>query len=78
MGHYQRHSTIERTRHKARRKAQTEMRMDQAEMDRGTSAATGFVMLSAVLCLIIGVPVMIGSFQGGQQKRVKDVKTYTS
>lgn len=72
-GHYQTHSTIERTRHKARRKAQEE-RIDEAEMDRGTSAAFGFFMLSGVLVATLGVPVLIGRFQGGRegQRRVRD------
>ena len=69
-GHYQTHSGIERTRHKARRKR--DVRIDEAEMDRGSSAAFGFVMLSGVLAAILGVPVLIGSFTGGGGRRQKE------
>lgn len=70
-GHYQTHSEIERTRHKARRK-RTDVRVEQAEMDRGTSALFGFVMLSGVLAAVLGVPVMIGKLQASRQTRQKE------
>ena len=73
-GHYQTHSGIERTRHKARRK--TTIRVEEAEESaRGSSVAFGFVMLSGVLGIILAVPVIIGNFQSGQQRRQKEGKS---
>lgn len=70
-GHYQTHSGIERTRHKARRKRT--VRVEEAETDRGTSTLVGFVMLSGVLAAVLGVPLVIGSMQGSRGKQ-KDGK----
>jgi curved DNA-binding protein CbpA len=56
-GHYQTHSEIERTRHKARRKQSQTVRREEAEAyERGTSTGLGFVTISIVLLLALGLP----------------------
>lgn len=51
-GHYQTHSQIERTRHRARRKQQ--IRHEEAEGGGSHSMAFSFLMLSTVLLVIFG------------------------
>ncbi|KAK3680317.1 hypothetical protein LTR37_021342 [Vermiconidia calcicola] len=71
-GHYQTHSQIERTRHKARRKHVDHIRMEAAEADRGTSVMLSFFMLGGVLLAVLGVPMAIGTFMNQRGKRQKD------
>ncbi|KAK5110702.1 hypothetical protein LTR62_005579 [Meristemomyces frigidus] len=66
-GHLRTHSSIERTRHKARRRPAARIRIDEAgESDyRGSSAVVNFFVISGVLVLVVGVSgVVVGGGAG--------------
>lgn len=67
--HYQTHSEIEKTRHKARRKRT--IRADDVEYGTGNSVLFNFLMLSGVLGSIFGVTHSIFGL-GASKKKQKD------
>ncbi|KAK5127550.1 hypothetical protein LTR85_006890 [Meristemomyces frigidus] len=54
-GHYRTHSTIERTRHKARRKQYQSVSEDDLDYSGGSSVMFNFVLMSGVLASIFGI-----------------------
>jgi len=68
-GHYQTHSGIEKTRHKARRKRT--VREEDLETGTGNSVLFNFAMLSGVLGIIYGVTLSVFG-AGSNKKKVKE------
>lgn len=76
QGHYRTHSTIERTRHKARRRAWSHRGDDDVDYGGGGSSSVlfNFVLMSGVLASILGISYGLfgyGSASGGSHGKGK-------
>ena len=70
-GHYETHSTIERMRHRAKRKKEVPAD-DELEYGPGRSVLFNFIMLSGVLAAIYGVSGMLMGPAGRGQRQKEE------
>lgn len=73
-GHYQTHSEIERTRHRARRKRSIDaIRLEEEAAERsGMGMGLGFLVISGILALGIALPGMMMTGRSGSARREKE------
>lgn len=69
-GHYQTHSTIERTRHKARRRRM--VRVEELDFEGGSSVLGRFIMLTGVLVSIFAISGALGTYMAGPRKQKEE------